>query len=71
VPTAHLAREAIRFHPRLPEKLEAAAGLPLGLADKVLLAIDRPEEIPGKAASSAAPTGRRPAPIICGPSGGP
>jgi monoamine oxidase len=57
VPTAHLAREAIRFVPALPEKLEAAAGLPLGLADKVVLAIDRPEEIPSKAGYSAGPTG--------------
>jgi monoamine oxidase len=46
LPTTLLAREAIRFVPALPEKLEAAAGLPLGLADKVILAIDRPDEIP-------------------------
>jgi monoamine oxidase len=46
VPTAHLSHEAIRFVPALPEKLEAASGLPLGLADKVVLAIDRPEDIP-------------------------
>jgi monoamine oxidase len=46
LPTALLAREAIRFNPLLPEKLNAAAGLPLGLADKVVLAIDRPDEIP-------------------------
>jgi monoamine oxidase len=48
LPTALLAREAIRFSPALPDKLDAAAGLPLGLADKVLLAIDRPEEIPAE-----------------------
>jgi monoamine oxidase len=46
LPTALLAREAIRFNPLLPEKLNAAAGLPLGLADKVVLSIDRPDEIP-------------------------
>jgi monoamine oxidase len=29
----------------LPEKIEAAAGLPLGLADKVVLALDQPDAI--------------------------
>jgi len=38
-----LAAEAIAFRPGLPAKLAAAAGLPLGLADKVMLAIDEPE----------------------------
>jgi len=32
----------IRFDPPLPDKLEAAAALPLGLADKVFLGVDRP-----------------------------
>jgi monoamine oxidase len=40
VPTNLIANESIRFHPVLPEKVEAARGLPLGLADKVMLALD-------------------------------
>jgi monoamine oxidase len=46
VPTNLIADEAIRFHPALPAKLEAARGLPLGLADKVMLALDQPEMLP-------------------------
>jgi monoamine oxidase len=46
VPTNLIADEAIRFHPALPAKIEAAAGLPLGLADKVMLALDEPEALP-------------------------
>jgi monoamine oxidase len=46
VPTNLIADEAIRFHPALPAKLDAAAGLPLGLADKVMLALDEPEALP-------------------------
>ncbi len=46
VPTNLIANEAIRFHPALPEKVEAARGLPLGLADKVVLALDEPEALP-------------------------
>src|SRR5439155_370486 len=46
VPTNLMAEEAIRFHPALPAKLDAAAGLPLGLADKVMLALDQPEALP-------------------------
>lgn len=46
LPTSLIAGESVRFRPALPEKLDACAGLPLGLADKVLLAIDRPEELP-------------------------
>ena len=41
VPTTQIAR--IAFDPPLPAKLDAAAALPLGLADKVFLAVDRPE----------------------------
>ena len=43
VPTNLIADEAIRFHPALPAKVDAARGLPLGLADKVMLALDEPE----------------------------
>jgi monoamine oxidase len=46
VPTNLIAQEAIRFHPPLPEKTDAAAGLPLGLADKVMLALDEPGDLP-------------------------
>ncbi|MDB5721941.1 MAG: FAD-dependent oxidoreductase [Alphaproteobacteria bacterium] len=43
VPTNVLAREGLRFDPPLPEKTEAAADLPLGLANKAFLQLDRPE----------------------------
>ena len=43
VPTPVLAEERLKITPALPDKVEAAAGLPLGLADKVVLALDRPE----------------------------
>jgi monoamine oxidase len=46
VPTDLIAAEAPRFHPALPEKVEAAAMLPLGLADKVTLALENPEDMP-------------------------
>jgi monoamine oxidase len=46
VPTNLIADEAIRFHPELPAKVDAARGLPLGLADKVMLALDEPETLP-------------------------
>ena len=46
VPTNLIAEEAIRFDPALPAKLDAARGLPLGLANKVMLALDQPEALP-------------------------
>jgi len=46
VPTNLIANESIRFHPPLPAKVDAARGLPLGLADKVMLALDEPEALP-------------------------
>ena len=46
VPTNLIAAEAIRFHPALPAKVDAARGLPLGLADKVMLALADPEALP-------------------------
>jgi monoamine oxidase len=46
VPTNLIADEAIRFHPPLPAKVDAARGLPLGLADKVVVALDEPEALP-------------------------
>jgi monoamine oxidase len=46
VPTNLIASETIRFHPALPAKVGAARGLPLGLADKVMLALEEPEALP-------------------------
>lgn len=46
IPTTLLARESIRFTPALPDKLQAAHGLPLGLADKVYFALDDAEKFP-------------------------
>jgi monoamine oxidase len=46
VPTNLIASEAIRFSPALPAKVDAARGLPLGLADKVMLALDQPDALP-------------------------
>ena len=46
VPTNLIADEAITFHPALPDKVDAAKNLPLGLADKVMLALDEPEALP-------------------------
>jgi monoamine oxidase len=46
VPTNLIGDEAVRFHPALPAKVDAARGLPLGLADKVMLALDQPEALP-------------------------
>lgn len=46
VPTNLIGDEAIRFSPALPDKLDAARGLPLGLADKVTLALADPEALP-------------------------
>ena len=43
LPTNVLAEETDLFIPPLPEKSEAAAGLPLGLADKLFLSLAGPE----------------------------
>ncbi len=40
VPTAAIAGEHLVFDPPLPDKLAAASGLPLGLADKLFFAFD-------------------------------
>ena len=45
-PTNLLANENIRFHPPLPEKVDAAAGLPLGADNKVMLALADAEKWP-------------------------
>jgi monoamine oxidase len=44
LPASLMDGEAVAFDPPLAEKVEAAAGLPLGLADKVFLALDHAEE---------------------------
>jgi monoamine oxidase len=46
VPTNLIADEAIRFHPALRAKVEAARGLPLGVDDKVMLALDDADALP-------------------------
>jgi monoamine oxidase len=46
VPTNLLADEAVRFYPALPAKVDAARGLPLGLANKVMLSLEQPEALP-------------------------
>ncbi|KYG22730.1 amine oxidase [Bradyrhizobium sp. AT1] len=49
VPTNLIADETIRFSPPLPSKIDAAAGLPLGVDDKVTLALDDAEAFPKEA----------------------
>ena len=44
VPTTILSGEHLVFTPALPRKTQAAAGLPLGLNDKLFLALDHAEE---------------------------
>jgi len=44
LPTALLAEKEHLFAPALPDKLEAARGLPLGLADKLFLWMDESEQ---------------------------
>ncbi|NIJ33326.1 flavin monoamine oxidase family protein [Sphingomonas oligoaromativorans] len=46
VPTTMLARGTIRFAPAVDDHLHAAAGLPLGLADKIFLSIADPDSVP-------------------------
>jgi monoamine oxidase len=44
VPSAIIAAERVRFVPALPDKVAAARGLPLGLADKLFIALEGAEE---------------------------
>ena len=46
VSTNVLCGGALRFRPDLPDKMEAASVLPLGLADKLFLGLDGAEEFP-------------------------
>ena len=41
-----IASEALRFSPAAPDKLQAAARLPLGVADKLFLAVENPDDLP-------------------------
>jgi len=43
-----LAQGHIRFEPAVDDHLQAASRLPLGLADKVYLALDDPEAVPAE-----------------------
>lgn len=45
-PTPMIARETLRFTPALPDKVDAAAGLPLGVANKILFLVSEPEALP-------------------------
>jgi monoamine oxidase len=49
VPPGLLANETLRFSPALPDKLAAAHALPLGVADKVFLQVERAEDLPVEA----------------------
>jgi monoamine oxidase len=46
VPTPLIAAQEIRFRPELTDKVAAAVALPLGLADKLIMAVDEPELLP-------------------------
>ena len=46
VPTPALAKGGLTFSPGLPDKAQAAAGLPLGLADQVFIGLDAPDDLP-------------------------
>jgi monoamine oxidase len=46
VPTPLIAAQGIRFRPELTDKVDAASVLPLGLADKLVMAVEAPELLP-------------------------
>ena len=46
VPTPLIAAQGIRFRPELTDKVAAASVLPLGLADKVVMAVEVPSCCP-------------------------
>jgi len=46
VPTDLIARETLRFDPPLPTLVEAAAGVPLGLASKLHMAVQGADDFP-------------------------
>jgi monoamine oxidase len=46
VPPGVMANGTLRFSPALPDKMEAAHALPLGVADKMFLALDGGDDLP-------------------------
>ena len=52
LPTDLIAGEAIAFNPPLPDKLAAAAALPLGFAAKAFLGLSRPDAVPVEQSAS-------------------
>ena len=48
VPPGVIANETLRFAPALPDKLAAAHALPLGVADKMFLAVDDADDLPAE-----------------------
>ena len=46
VPTPLIAAQRIRFRPELPDKVAAASVLPLGFADKLVMAVDEVQLLP-------------------------
>ncbi|CAN5197676.1 NAD(P)/FAD-dependent oxidoreductase [soil metagenome] len=46
VPTSLIGRETIRIDPPVPSLIEAAQGAPLGLASKVHMTVETPEDFP-------------------------
>jgi monoamine oxidase len=59
VSTNVLSAGGVRFHPALPDKTDAAAVLPLGVADKVFLRLDGAEEFPKDSHLYGAPDSAR------------
>src|SRR4029077_8878738 len=57
VPPGVMANETLRFTPALPDKREAAQ-LPLGVADKVFLSVDRADDLPSDTRLAGATTTR-------------
>jgi monoamine oxidase len=48
LPTDLIAAGAVTFTPEIASKREAASALPLGLANKVVLAVDKPDAFPAE-----------------------
>jgi monoamine oxidase len=46
VSTNLIAQEAIRFQPALPDKVDAASAVPLGVNNKVMLRLEEPGDLP-------------------------
>ena len=65
VPPGVIANETLRFSPALPDKLEAAHALPLGVADKVFLSVDGADDLPVETRLFGATERARPAATRC------